>query len=138
MTPLGQSAFQLLQAGQGLYVPRGGNFRPLNGPTLQQLPRPDGINADVKQLFGATGNTDDKEGLYLFVRDGHIEVTTAREVLQLGRGETGFADDAGRTIRPVLTPLFLEFDRIPMPNSKNPLVQTVMSDVGARSTNQCK
>ncbi len=138
VTPLGQTAFQLLQAGQGLYVPRAGNFRPLNAPTLQQLPRPDGVNADVKQLFGATGATDDKEGLYLFVRDGHIEVTTAREVLQLGKGETGFADDAGRTIRPALTPLFLEFDRIPMPNSKNPLVQTVMSDVGARNTNQCK
>jgi hypothetical protein len=138
VTPLGQSAAQLLQAGQGLYVPRGGVVRPLSAPTLQQLPRPDGVKADVNQLFAATGNTDDKDGLYLFVRDGHIEVTTAREVLQLGKGETGFADDAGRTIRPALTPLFLEFDRVPMPNSRNPLVQTVVNDIGARTTNQCK
>jgi hypothetical protein len=138
VTQVGQNAMQLLEAGQGLYVPRVGNIRPLTAPTLQQLPRPDGVNANVKQLFSATGNTDDKDGLYLYVRDGHVEITTAREVLQLGKGETGFADDTGRTIRPALTPLFLEFDRIPMPNSKNPLVQTVVNDVGARGSNQCK
>jgi hypothetical protein len=39
----------------------------------------------------------DQEGLYVFVRDGHIEVTTASEVLHLGKGETGFAGQTGQT-----------------------------------------
>ncbi len=138
VTPLGQSDFRVLEAGQGLYVSPSA-VRPLVAPTFQNLQRPDAVPVDTKQLFSATAVEDGKEGLFVFVRDGHIEVTTASETLHLGRGETGFAGNDGLTARPALMPLFLEFDRIPLPNSKNPLAVNVLDESGVRPlTNQCK
>ncbi len=137
VTPNGETALQVLEAGQGLFVGRDG-IRPLNGPTLEHLPRPDGVPVDVKQLFSG-GNLDDgQDGLFVFVRDGHIEITTVREHLHLGRGETGFAGNEGQTVRPLLMPLFLDFDRIPMPNSKNPMLSTVLGETKIRPLNQCR
>ena len=137
VTPNGQTALQVLQAGQGLFV--GPNeIRPLGSPTLQNLPRPDGVTVDTKQLFTEGAVDDGQEGLFVFVRDGHIEVVTGRQTLHLGRGETGFAGVDGSTVRPLLTPLFLEFDRTPMPNSRNPMLTSVLSDSRMRSTNQCR
>lgn len=137
VTPLGQTDTRVLEAGQGLYVSPG-VIRTLVAPTLQNLQRPDSVVVDTKQLFSATAVDDGKEGLFVFVRDGHIEVTTASETLHLGRGETGFAGLDGLTARPVLMPLFLEFDRTPMPNSRNPLAATVLDSSGARALNNCK
>lgn len=137
VTPNGQTALQVLESGQGLFVGVGG-IRPLTQPTLQDLPRPDNVPVDTKQLFTNTAMEDDAQGLFVFVRDGHIEVTTARETLQLGRGETGFASDTGATARPFLTPLFLDFDKMPLPNSKNPMLVNVLGELGIRANNQCK
>lgn len=137
VTPLGQTDMRVLEAGQGLYVSPS-SIRPLLAPTLQNLQRPDSVTVDTKQLFSASSVEDGKEGLFVFVRDGHIEVTTASETLHLGRGETGFAGLDGLTARPVFMPLFLEFDRTPMPNSRNPLAATVLDSSGARALNSCK
>ncbi len=137
VTPNGQSALQVLEAGQGLFVGPGG-IRPLTGPTLEGLPRPDRVPVDVKQLFTGSNLDESQEGLFVFVRDGHIEITTDREHLHLGRGETGFAGNQGQTIRPLQLPLFLDFDRTPMPNSKNPMLSTVLGDTGIRPLNQCR
>jgi hypothetical protein len=43
-----------------------------------------------------------------------------------------------RTVRPLLMPLFLEFDRTPKPDSANPLLQTVLSEATNRAANQCR
>ncbi len=137
VTRTGQSALQLLSAGQGVVINPTGT-RVLNAPTLEHLQRPDTITVDTKQLFSGAAMTDDQEGLYVFVRDGHIEVTTASETLHLGKGETGFAADSGRTVRPLLTPLFLEFDRTPKPNSANPSAAILLSETVKASTNQCR
>jgi hypothetical protein len=137
VTPLGQSEFRVLEAGQGLFVSPSG-IRPLSAPILQNLPRPDSVPVDTKQLFSASAVDDAKEGLFVFVRDGHIEVTTASETLHLGRGETGFAGNDGITARPIVMPLFIEFDRTPMPSSKTPMTTNVLDESGARQTNQCK
>jgi ferric-dicitrate binding protein FerR (iron transport regulator) len=137
VTPNGQSALPLLQAGQGVMVGVSG-VRPLAAPTLQDLPRPDAVPVDTKQLFGSASVSDDEPGLFVFVREGHIEVTTASETLHLGRGETGFANNNGGITRPVLTPLFLEFDRTPLPSNSNPLRVSVLGDVGGRDVNQCR
>jgi hypothetical protein len=136
VTPLGQTEVRVLEAGQGLYVSPSA-IRPLVAPTLQNLQRPDSVPIDTKQLFSATAVDDGKEGLFVFVRDGHIEVTTASETLHLGRGETGFAGLDGLTARPPLMPLFIEFDRTPMPNSRNPLAATMLESSGARALNIC-
>ena len=133
----GLSALQVLSAGQGLFVSATG-IRAITAPTLENLPRPDTVPVDTKQLFSAAAVGDDQEGLYVFVRDGHIEVTTNSETLHLGKGETGFASDAGRTIRPLLMPLFLEFDRTPRPDSTNPMLQSVLNETLNRSANQCR
>ena len=137
VTPNGQTALEVLEAGQGLFVGPG-EVRPFSTPTLEQLPRPDGVPVDMKQLFGEDAMTDGQEGLFVFVRDGHIEVAAGRDRLHLGRGETGFAGTDGNTVRPLLTPLFLDFDRTPMPNSKNPMLSTVLGDTGLRPLNQCR
>lgn len=133
----GQTALQTLSAGQGLFVSATG-MRAISAPILENLPRPDTVPVDTKQLFSSAAMPADEEGLYVFVRDGHIEITTASEKLQLGKGETGFAGLAGNTIRPLLMPLFLEFDRTPKPDSANPLLQSVLSETINRPLNQCR
>lgn len=133
----GQVALNELVAGQGLSVGPTGT-RVLNTTTLPDLQRPDTISVDTKQLFGENTMAEDQEGLFVFVRDGHIEVSTAREVLHLGKGEAGFAGDQGNTARPTTIPRFLDFDRVPLPNSKNPMLATVLGETGVRLTNQCR
>ena len=137
VTPNGQAPLPLLQAGQGVVVGAGG-VRPLAAPTLENLPRPDGVPVDTRQLFDTASVGDNEPGLFVFVREGHIEVTTARETLHLGRGETGFAGANGSISRPTLTPLFMEFDPTPLPSSINPLRVSVLGDVGGRARNQCR
>ena len=135
----GLSALQVLSAGQGLFVSASG-IRALTVPPVEMddLPRPDTVPVDTRQLFSAAAVSDEQEGLYVFVRDGHIEVTTNSETLHLGKGETGFAADTGRTVRPLLVPLFLEFDRTPRPDSANPMLQTILNETVSRPANQCR
>lgn len=137
VTPTGQTALEALVAGQGLFVgPQG--IRPLVAPPSPDLTRPDGVNVDMKQLFSGNNVSDSEEGLFVFVRDGHIEVATAREVLHLGKGEAGFAGNNGETARPAFIPKFLDFDRLPLPDSRNPLLASVLGETGIRTANQCR
>jgi hypothetical protein len=82
--------------------------------------------------------SDAQEGLFVFVRDGHIEIATANDILQLGRGEAGFAGTNGNTARPSMIPKFLDFDKLPLPTSRNPLLVSVLADAGVKPSNQCK
>lgn len=133
----GQTALQVLQAGQGLFIPASGPIQPvLNQPDMG-TPRPDEVPVPPK-LFSEADVSDAAQGLFVFVRDGHIEIASASEVLHLGRGEAGFAGNNGETERPVLVPKFIEFDRIPLPTSRNPLLTSILSESGVRSGNVCK
>jgi hypothetical protein len=137
VTPQGQSALQVLQAGQGLFVgPQG--IRPINASTLEGLPRPDGVPVNIQQLFSSGGVSADDEGLFVYVRDGHIEVVSASETLHLGRGETGYSGNDGRTGRPEIMPLFIQFDTVPMPNSSNPQLINLLNDLGIGRGNMCR
>lgn len=135
--PQGDGAPQVLNAGQGLYVGRDG-VRPLSAPTLENLPRPDTVPVNMQQLFSSGSVSPDEEGLYVYVREGHIQITSNREVLDLGRGETGFAGADGRTGRPAELPLFIQFDPVPMPTSSNPAVVSVLREMITRSSNMCR
>jgi hypothetical protein len=137
VTPQGESALQVLQAGQGLLVSRAG-IRPISASTLEDLPRPDGVPVNLQQLFSSGGVSPDDEGLFVYVRDGHIEVTSATETLHLGRGETGYAGSDGHTGRPESMPLFIQFDAVPMPNSSNPQLINLLSDLGVGRSNMCR
>jgi hypothetical protein len=135
----GLSALQVLSAGQGLFVSATGiRALTLPPPATESLPRPDTVPVDVRQLFSGAALGEEQEGLYVFVRDGHIEIATASETLHLGRGETGFAGETGHTVRPLLMPLFLEFDRTPRPDSSNPMLQTILNEAVNRPANLCR
>jgi hypothetical protein len=136
VTPTGQTASQVLNAGEGLFVSPT-ETRSIQQSTLLFLTRPDGVTVDIVQLFGYGVVDEGLTGLFVYVRDGHIQVSTTLQTLHLGRGETGFAGSDGTTVRPSLTPLFMEFDATPMPNSSNPLLISTLGDVGVRA-NQCR
>ncbi len=136
VTPQGGSALEVLQAGQGLFISRNG-IRPVTSEPPSDGPRPDGVQVPPK-LFSHDNVSDDREGLFVFVRDGHIEIATATEILHLGKNEAGFAGLAGETGRPTLIPKFLDFDKLPLPTSKNPLLVSILADAGVKPTNQCK
>jgi hypothetical protein len=89
-------------------------------------------------LFDSGNVNENQEGLYVFVRDGHIEITTSAEVLHLGRNEAGFAGSGGNVMRPNDLPRFIEFDRTPLPNSSNFNVATLLGDSDIRSGRVCR
>lgn len=136
VTPSGQTALQVLQAGQGLFISPSGILPITNQPPMDG-PRPDGVNVPPK-LFSGDAVSDAEEGLFVFVRDGHIEIATANEVLHLGKGEAGFAGPGGETRRPVSIPKFIDFDGQPLPTSRNPLLLSVLAESGIRPNNLCK
>jgi len=136
VTQNGQSALQLLQAGQGLFISPTGIQPVFNAPPTSD-PRPDSVNVPGN-LFSKQDVSDAQQGLFVFVRDGHLEVATASQILQLGKGEAGFASDTGETARPTNVPKFIDFDKLPLPTSKNPLLVNVLADAGIKQQNQCK
>ena len=137
VTQAGQTAFDVLQAGQGLFISPTG-IVPLATPPAIEGPRPDGVTVPPN-LFSTSPVADTQEGLFVFVRDGQIEVATGTgEILHLGRGEAGFAGLQGEVARPITIPKFLDFDRLPLPTNKNPGVVTLLSETGIRPNNQCR
>ncbi|KQT09634.1 FecR family protein [Ramlibacter sp. Leaf400] len=136
VTPQGQTALQVLQAGQGLFISPTGAIQPVTAPPAMDGPRPDSVNVPPK-LFARENVSDAQEGLFVFVRDGHIEVATAGEVLHLGKGEAGFAGQEGGTARPLNIPKFIDFDTVPLPTSRNPLLQSVLQDNNIKARNTC-
>jgi hypothetical protein len=137
VTPQGTNALQVLQAGQGLFITPQGIFPIAAQPATINGVRPDTLNVPAK-LFSTAAVSDSQEGLFVFVRDGQIEVATAGDVLHLGKGEAGFASNTGETVRPNTVPKFIDFDKVPQPTTKNPLLVSVLSDAGVKSSNQCK
>jgi hypothetical protein len=136
VTPSGQSALQVLQAGQGLFISPAG-MTPLDTAPGMDGPRPDSITPPPK-LFSSDNVSDAEEGLFVLVRDGHIEIKTAGDILHLGKGEAGFAGLTGDTKRPAAIPKFLDFDPIPLPGSRNPLLVSVLTESGVQASEQCK
>ena len=136
VTPQGTNALQVLQAGQGLFISPQGIFPIAAQPPVDGVIRPDTLNVPAK-LFATSAVADNQEGLFVFVRDGQIEVATAGDVLHLGKGEAGFASNTGETARPNTVPKFIDFDKVPQPTTKNPLLVSVLSDAGIKPSNQC-
>lgn len=150
----GQTALQVLQAGQGLFISPSGIQELTSQPPVDGE-RPDGINVPDK-LFSTENISDSEQGLFVFVRDGHIELLTLLEALQLGKGEGGFVGDscspatglpaagsgssANRCItgRPEFIPKFIDFDKLPLPGSRNPLLASILFDSGIQAGEQCK
>jgi len=82
---------------------------------VDDAPRPDGVEVDFENFF-AVGSDEDKPGLFVVVRDGHVALITDEEVLDLGGGESGFVDPStGDIVRLAATPAFMAFDPVPIP-----------------------
>ena len=136
VTPQGQTTLQVIQAGQGLFVSRTG-IRPINAPTLNNLQRPDTVPVNMQQLFSSGNTPEHEEGLFVFVRDGDVQVTSSTgDTINLGRGEIGFAGANGQTGRPLTVPLFIQFDTVPLPNSPNPMLVSVLGEISKQQAAQ--
>lgn len=136
VTPNGMTALEALLEGQGLFISPNGVQLIVNQPTID-APRPDGVDVPPN-FFSGEPVSESEEGLFVFVRDGHIELLTATEVLHLGQGEAGFAGNDGHTRRPYTIPKFLDFDRLPLPYSQNPSVVSLLTESGIPPNNTCK
>lgn len=76
-------------------------------------PRPDGVQYDMRQLFGGgtPGQTD--PGLYVIVNDGRIFLVRDGRTLELERGESAFASLDGDTLQRLqFPPVFLQRDPV--------------------------
>ncbi|MCC6202376.1 MAG: FecR domain-containing protein [Gammaproteobacteria bacterium] len=78
-------------------------------------PRPDSLSPNLEDLFGAEPGDSVAAGTYLNVADGNVylEAPDGR-LLELGRGQTGYLDPAGGSMRLLDgTPLFFLEDPYP-------------------------
>ncbi len=126
----------LTNAGVGIALDRC-NTTPLNAAPAGDLPSPT-LQTVPPALFSGDNVDENREGLFVFVRDGHIEISTNGTVLHLGRGETGFANDEGLIGRPGTIPRFIDFDRTPLPGIRNPGAVSVLGESGIRPGGQCR
>jgi len=124
--PNGETALQILIAGQGLFIPRNGPIQQITNQPANGAQDPTTIQADPK-LFSSDNVNDASEGLFVFVRDGHIEIVSGGQVLHLGKGEAGFAGD-GTVGRPPNIPKFLDFDKIVLPTTNNALLVSILGE----------
>jgi hypothetical protein len=138
VTPQGQTALQVLQSGQGLLInPTTGLLTPITAPPAIEGPRPDGVAVPPK-LFAKENIPEGEDGLYVFVRDGHVEVATSTgEKLHLGKGEAGRAGANGDVGRPNDIPKFISNDTTPLPDSKNAFLKSVLEENNVKTKNTC-
>ena len=82
--------------------------------TRQLAPRPDQVEVDWDALFASVKPTG-ADGIYVYVRDGHVFLTSGGERVDLGVGEGGVIGIDGRASRMSLVPGFLTGDPYPAP-----------------------
>ena len=111
----GQSLYVDQKSGESRYLPRVPSF--MNDDAAE---RPDRIEVDPARLFGAEAPMPDANGLYTYVRDGHILVQQGGAGIDLTAGEAGFADAQGRPpVRLSAVPEFIADDPYPLPETFN-------------------
>ena len=111
----GQSLYVDQKSGESRYLPRTPSF--MNDDAAE---RPDRIEVDPARLFGAEAPMPDANGLYTYVRDGHILVQQGGAGIDLTSGEAGFADTQGRPpLRLSAVPEFIADDPYPLPETFN-------------------
>jgi hypothetical protein len=125
----------VLSAQQGVFI-SGDTVRPLSSEPANNLQAPGPIALPVS-LFDSNSVNESQQGLYVFVRDGHIELSSGSQVLHLGRNEAGVATP-GQVLRPEDLPRFLEFDRVPLPTVRNFPVAALLGSDENRANLVCR
>jgi hypothetical protein len=134
-TPVGQEQAEELLTGQGIFINPCGK-RPITSIDLPLGPRPDTVPIP-SNLFSLNQVEDVEDGLFVYVRDGHIEVTSASGVLQLGRDEVGVARPDGTLERALRLPRFIEFDKTPLPSTHQFSVRSLLTGAGLGEVQIC-
>jgi hypothetical protein len=83
-------------------------------------PRPDSVQVDFENLFGAGSVSGAPRGLYVLMRDGHIELASEGRSVDLGPGDNGYLGEGRAPIRLTVTPTFMLYDPVPLPETFNP------------------
>ena len=127
--PAGTAAVQPvpieLVAGRGLVF--SGQFNASGEPRVELLTAPP-VQLPATPLqgvpiplgtFSQTAVPDGADGLFVFVREGHIVLSTASKQIDLGKGETAFSDARLDVIRLPSVPSHVVNDVVPLPRAAN-------------------
>jgi hypothetical protein len=136
VTPDGRTAGELLQAGEGLRLGRNGLQR-LSAPPTNDSPDPSQTKVP-DSLFSSNDVADDTEGLFLLLRKGQLSVETASGTVPMGDGESVVVGSNGNALRTTINPKFMDFDALPLPNSRAPLLKSVLTENRLRAANVCQ
>ena len=77
-------------------------------------PRPDEVEVDWENLF-ATALPSGADGMYVYVRDGHVYMLSGSSRIDMGVGEAGYIGQDGLAQRLSPVPGFLVGDPYPIP-----------------------
>lgn len=106
-----------------------------------QAPRPDQIDVDWDNLFANIAPTG-ADGIYVFVRDGHVFLASEGTRVDMGVGEGGFVGADGRALRMSPIPGFLTGDPYPIPEqftqTDRPLFQLFGVTMGQPGQEICR
>jgi hypothetical protein len=83
-------------------------------------PRPDSLQVDFDNLFGTASLDGTPAGLYVLMREGHIELASEGGAIDLGPGDSGYLGEGRAPIRLTVTPTFMLFDPVPQPDKFDP------------------
>lgn len=87
-------------------------------PPGQVLPSPAGI-VIPPDTFSQAPVADSAEGLFVFVREGHLVISTERQQIDLGKNESAFSGLALNVTRLQNIPIHVLRDVIPLPTTGN-------------------
>jgi hypothetical protein len=105
---------------------------------FQGVPAPGDVQVDFLKLFGVTAADENVDGLYVVVREGHIQLQRDGKLIDLAAGETGYTDGA-LFIRPVSVPMFLINDPTPRPGQSIPSsITSLLDNSGLSNQNVCR
>lgn len=83
-------------------------------------PRPDQVQVDFEALFGTAGLQGTPSGLYVLMREGHVELASDGRSVDLGPGDSGYFSEGRAPIRLTVTPAFMLYDPVPLPDKFDP------------------
>jgi len=86
----------------------------------ETAPRPDALTIDFDNLFGTAALDGSPPGLYVLTRDGHIELASEGRSIDLGPGDSGYTSEGRPPVRLTVTPTFMLFDPVPLPDKFDP------------------
>jgi hypothetical protein len=135
--PEGGGQAQAMDKGTSAELGKSGAFQRRQTMCPTDVERPDEAKIDFDRYF-STGDVADEEGLYIVVRDGHVQIVAdGGATVDLAKGETGYTDGK-RALRPSDVPPWISFDPTPLPNSSNPDLAPALQDAGVNTAPVCR